>query len=160
MPEDILNSFYAISPSPVCSLEMNLSFCVNTLIKAMWDFLSCPDIPILVFQGTSTNKWIVIIGSPWWHVTEYFFMEDSEERALSEATYKPCCWSHYIGNIFVISPHCLEQLKDFLKYLNSIQYNIHLSMETNRWPPFFPTLTAKGTRWLIGSYSEQEAGPH
>jgi hypothetical protein len=42
------------------------------------------------------------MGSPLSPVEANFFMEEFEEMALGQATYKTLCWFNYVGDTFVI----------------------------------------------------------
>ena len=56
-----------------------------------------------------------------------FFMEDSEERALAQATHKLLCWFHFIADTFVIWLHVTGKLETFLDHLNGLRRNILFS---------------------------------
>jgi hypothetical protein len=73
----------------------------------------------------------VAIGSP---VTAYFFMEDSEENVLEQATHKPLCWYCYVINTSVIWQHGIDKLKT-LDFINNI--NRKMEMEDVKHLPFF-----------------------
>jgi hypothetical protein len=75
----------------------------------------------------------VAMGSPLSPIISTFFMEDFEEVALSRATYNPTCWFCYVDDTFVIWPHGLEELNNFLNHFRNIQ----LTMERVEWPPSF-----------------------
>jgi retron-type reverse transcriptase len=62
----------------------------------------------------------VAMGSPLSSVIANFYMEDFEERVHDSAPHKPICWFCYMDDTFVIWPHVLNKLKDFLNHLNSI----------------------------------------
>ena len=47
-------------------------------------------------------------------------MEEFEEKALNQATFKPTCWYTYVDDKFVIWPHGKENLTDFLEHLSGI----------------------------------------
>jgi hypothetical protein len=51
----------------------------------------------------------VAMGSPLSPVIAYFIMEDFEERALNQATFKPTCWYRYVVDTFV-SGHMEKQV--------------------------------------------------
>jgi hypothetical protein len=71
----------------------------------------------------------VAMGSRLSPVIAYFFMEDSEERALEKATHKPSCLYRYVDVTFVIWRHGVDKLKTFLEFLNSIHKKIQFTME-------------------------------
>jgi len=58
-----------------------------------------------------------------------FFVEDSEERALAQATHKLLCWFHFVADTFVIWSHVTEKLERFLDHLNGLHRNILFPME-------------------------------
>jgi hypothetical protein len=70
------------------------------------------------------------MGSPLSPVIANFYMENFEERALDLTPHKPLCWFRYVDNTFVIWPHVLDKLKDFLNHLNSITQCIQFTIET------------------------------
>jgi len=50
--------------------------------------------------------------------------------AFKRVVYKPTCWFCYVDDIFMIWPHELEQLKNFLNHLSNIHPSIQFTMET------------------------------
>jgi hypothetical protein len=58
----------------------------------------------------STTLSNVAMGSPLSPVTENFFMEYFEKKAIEEVTHKPVCWFRYVDDTFIIWPHGQEKL--------------------------------------------------
>jgi len=88
----------------------------------------------------------VAMGSPLSPVIANFFMEDFEERALNQATFKPTCWYRYVDDTFVIWPHGKASLTIFLEHLNGLHKNIQFTMEVEengRLPFSWDTLYKK-----------------
>lgn len=56
-------------------------------------------------------------------------MEFFEHAALKQMVYKPIHLKRYIDDIFIVWPHGLEKLLDFLHFLNSMHNNIKFTME-------------------------------
>jgi hypothetical protein len=73
------------------------------------------------------------------------YMSHFEELALDSSTYKPSCWFRYVDDTFVIWPHGLNTLQDFLLHLNSIRPSIKFTMEieVNNSIPFLDVLVTK-----------------
>jgi hypothetical protein len=59
------------------------------------------------------------MGSSLSPVVSNIFMEYYEKLALDTAQYKPSLWLRYVDETFVVWPHGLDRLQDFLKHLNS-----------------------------------------
>jgi hypothetical protein len=70
----------------------------------------------------------VAMGSP--PVIADFFVEDFEAKAIQLAANKPTCWFRHVDDTFVIWPHGIDKLRNFLTHLNSINKNIQFTMET------------------------------
>lgn len=54
-------------------------------------------------------------------------MEGSEDKALEQAAYKLQCW--YVDDTFVIWPHGLDRLTEFVNHLTTSHKNIQFTME-------------------------------
>jgi hypothetical protein len=61
-----------------------------------------------------------------------FFMEDSEEMALGQASHELLCLFHYVTATFVIWPHRTAKLETFLDHLNGLHRDIQFTMEMGR----------------------------
>ena len=62
--------------------------------------------------------------------TSYFLLDGKfEHLILDTASLKPKVWYRYVNNIFVIWSHGEEELKVFLKHINSVNKNIQFTME-------------------------------
>jgi hypothetical protein len=61
-------------------------------------------------------------------VVANFFMEDSETRALAQATHKPVSWFRYVDDTFVIWLQGTEKQEMFLDHLNGLHRNIKFTM--------------------------------
>jgi hypothetical protein len=79
------------------------------------------------------------------------FKDDSEEGTLSEADYNPLCWFQYVDNMLMIWLHRPNKLNSFLEHLSSIDCNIQLTKETEKYGhlPFLDNLHK--TKWLFRS---------
>lgn len=51
-------------------------------------------------------------------------MESFEHKMLKEATLKPSHFYRYVDDTFVVCPHGLKALNDYLQFLNGIHKNI------------------------------------
>ena len=69
------------------------------------------------------------MGSPLSLVIANFFMEDSEKKAIEQATPKPVCWFRYVGDTFIIWPHGQEKLTEFLNHLIGLHNKVQFTME-------------------------------
>ena len=77
------------------------------------------------------------MGSPVSSVVANLFMERLEEEALSSTgALRPRVWKRYVDDVFPILPRA--NVKDFLKYLNSIENSIKFAVdeESNSRLPF------------------------
>lgn len=70
-------------------------------------------------------------GSPLSPVIVNFFMEDLEDRALTQATHKPLCLFRYVDT-FVIWPHETEKLERFFDNLNGLRGNIQFTVQMEK----------------------------
>ena len=63
-------------------------------------------------------------GLQWAHhffpVVANFFMEDSEKKALEQATHKPVCCFWYLDDTFFTWHHGKDNLTEFLNNLNGL----------------------------------------
>ena len=72
------------------------------------------------------------MGSPLSPIRANFFMEEFERKFMAISTYKPKCWYRYVDDTFVIWPHGMDRLKEFLDWLNGIHTNIDFTMEIEK----------------------------
>ena len=60
------------------------------------------------------------------------FMEALEEELLGNAAIKPKYWRRYVDDTFIVWPHGLETIEQFLQYLNSASPSIQFTVELER----------------------------
>jgi hypothetical protein len=71
----------------------------------------------------------VAMGSP---VIANFYMEESEKKAIEQATHKPTCWYRYVDDTFVIWPHKKDKLQEFLHHINGLHKKIQFTIEIEK----------------------------
>jgi retron-type reverse transcriptase len=69
------------------------------------------------------------MGSPLSPILANLFMEDFEEKALSNSPFTTKLWKRYVDDILSIWSHGKESHTTFLNYLNSIHPAIMFTME-------------------------------
>ena len=60
------------------------------------------------------------------------FMADFEETALKNYHLKPLIWKIFVDYIFLIWTHGEEELREFVKYLNSLHRSIKFTSQSSR----------------------------
>ena len=80
-------------------------------------------------------------------------MEDFEERVLTLYKEKPTLWLRYVDDTFIIWPHGVEALDEFLNYLNNQERSIKFTVEieSNNQLPFLDVLVKKEVNNSIGT---------
>lgn len=63
------------------------------------------------------------------HTISNILMEHFEKLTLDSPQYKPSLWLQYVDDTFVVWPHGLKQLQNFLSQLNSLRPSIQFIME-------------------------------
>ena len=95
------------------------------------------------------------MGSPLSPVIANLFMEHFEQTALQTATFKPKMWLRYVDDTFVVWPHGVEKVNDFLQHLNNQHPNIRFTMEVENEHQAIPFLDTLITRTAQGFLSHQ-----
>jgi len=67
----------------------------------------------------------VAMGSPLSPVIANLYMEEFENKAIQQATYKPTFWYRYVADTFVIWPHSLDKPQEFLQDINGLHKKIN-----------------------------------
>ncbi|XP_061404410.1 uncharacterized protein LOC133340310 isoform X1 [Lethenteron reissneri] len=137
-PDDLLVSF------DVVSLFTNVP--VLDTIAIIEDLVQQglnPDVPTLV-RLCLTNTYFTWngtfykqndgtpMGYPLSPVVANVFMEKFETDAIQTSTLLPSLWTRYVDDTFVIWPHGLPALNQFLNHINSIHPSIKFTMEVEK----------------------------
>jgi hypothetical protein len=72
----------------------------------------------------------MVMGNSLSPIVSNIFMEHFQKLALDSAPYTPSLWLRYIDDTFVVWPHGLERLHNFLGHLNSLRTSIRFTTET------------------------------
>jgi hypothetical protein len=68
------------------------------------------------------------MGNSLFPVVSNILMEHFEEIALDTAEHKLAKWLRYVDNTFVVWPHGLARLQQFLHHLNSLRHTIKFTV--------------------------------
>jgi hypothetical protein len=84
-------------------------------------------------------------------VISNFFMEHFEQLALDLAPHKPAMWLRFVDDTFVVWPHGMEKLKEFLSHINSLRPTIQFTLdtETGNSLPFLDVLAYRNGTALL-----------
>jgi hypothetical protein len=69
------------------------------------------------------------MGSSLSPIVSNIYMEHFEKLALDSAQDKPLLWLRYVDDTFVIWPHGVDGLQNFLTHLNNLRSSIQFTME-------------------------------
>lgn len=86
------------------------------------------------------------MGSPLSPVIADIYMEHLiEDEAISTVKHQPSTWFQYVDDTFVVWPHGIPSLEDFLTHINSLRPTIKFTMETeqNGKLPFLDVLVCR-----------------
>ena len=72
------------------------------------------------------------MDSPLSPVIANLYMEDFENKAIQQAIDKPNYWYKCVHDTFVIWPHGLDKLQEFLQHINGLHKKIHFTMDIER----------------------------
>lgn len=92
------------------------------------------------------------MGSPLSPAMANFFMEHFEERALNSAPLRPSVFFRYVDDIFMVWPHGVEALGNFVEHMNNIHSNIQFTIETEEEGrlPFLDVLIQRKSDGRLG----------
>jgi hypothetical protein len=94
----------------------------------------------------------VAMGSPLSPAVANLFMEHFEEKALNSAPLRPKVFLRFVDDTFIVWPHGVETLKDFLAHMNSQHPNIvfTMEMESDGRLPFLDVLVQRKADGQLG----------
>ena len=93
--------------------------------------------------------------SPLSPIVANMFMEHFEQTALQTAIFKPKIWLRYVDDTFVVWPHGVDKVNDFLQHLNNQHPNIKFTMEVENEHQAIPFPDTLITRTAQGSLTHQ-----
>jgi hypothetical protein len=70
------------------------------------------------------------VGSSLSLIVSNIYTEHFEKLALGSVQHKPALWFRYVYDIFMVWPHGLERLQNFLNHLNILRPSNLFTMET------------------------------